>query len=127
MGGSLSRSVRTSFIEVLESDYIRLAHAKGASPFCVLRKHVFRNALVPVITVLGVQIATLLGGAVIIETVFSWPGLGSLMMNAVNGRDYPTIQIVLLFYVFTFIVINFLTDLSYTLIDPRIRIEGDAA
>jgi peptide/nickel transport system permease protein len=127
MGGSLSRFVRSSFIEVLESDYIRLAHAKGASPIRVLRKHVFRNALVPVITVLGVQIATLLGGAVIIETVFSWPGLGSLMMNAVNGRDYPTIQVVLLFYVITFIVINFLTDVSYTLIDPRIRIEGDAA
>jgi peptide/nickel transport system permease protein len=92
----------------------------------VLRKHVFRNALVPVVTVLGVQIATLLGGAVIIETVFSWPGLGSLMMNAVNGRDYPTIQIVLLFYVMTFIVINFLTDVSYTMIDPRIRLEGEA-
>src|SRR5262249_8177058 len=127
MGASLSRFVRSSFIEVLESDYIRLAHAKGASPLRVLRRHVFRNALVPVITVFGVQIATLLGGAVIIETVFSWPGLGSLMMNAVNGRDYPTIQVVLLLYVFTFIVINFLTDVSYTLIDPRIRIEGDAA
>jgi peptide/nickel transport system permease protein len=127
MGASLSRFVRTSFIEVLESDYIRLAYAKGASPMRVLRKHVFRNALVPVITVLGVQIATLLGGAVIIETVFSWPGLGSLMMNAVNGRDYPTIQIVLLMYVVTFIIINFLTDVSYTIIDPRIRIEGDAA
>ena len=126
MGASLSRFVRGSFIEVLESDYIRLAQAKGASPLRVLRKHVFRNALVPVITVLGVQIATLLGGAVIIETVFSWPGLGSLMMNAVNGRDYPTIQIVLMMYVLTFIVINFLTDVSYTLIDPRIRSEGEA-
>jgi peptide/nickel transport system permease protein len=126
MGASLSRFVRGSFIEVLESDYIRLAQAKGASPFRVLRKHVFRNALVPIVTVLGVQIATLLGGAVIIETVFSWPGLGSLMMNAVNGRDYPTIQIVLLVYVVTFIVINFLTDVSNTMIDPRIRLEGEA-
>jgi peptide/nickel transport system permease protein len=125
MGASLSRFVRGSFIEVLESDYIRLAQAKGASPFRVLRKHVFRNAPVPVVTVLGVQIATLLGGAVIIETVFSWPGLGSLMMNAVNGRDYPTIQIVLLLYVITFIVINFLTDVGYTIIDPRMRLEGE--
>ena len=126
MGGSLARFVRTSFLEVLESDYIRLARAKGASEARVLRRHALRNALVPVITVLGVQIATLLGGAVIIETIFSWPGLGSLMMNAVNGRDYPTIQVVLLFYVVAFIVINFLTDVSYTIIDPRIRLSGEA-
>jgi peptide/nickel transport system permease protein len=122
MGAALSRFVRASFLEALESDHVRLARAKGSSTLHVIRKHVFRNAMVPVVTVFGVAFATLLGGAVVLETVFTWPGMGSLMINSVNGRDYPTVQAVLLIYVATFVVINFLTDISYSLIDPRIRL-----
>lgn len=127
MGAALSRFVRTSFLETLEADHVRLARAKGASTFQVLRKHTFRNALVPVVTVFGVAFAGLLGGAVVIEQVFTWPGLGTLMVNSVNARDYPTVQAVMLIYVGVFIVVNFLTDLSYSLIDPRIRVTGGAA
>lgn len=126
MGGSLSRFVRAAFLEALESDHVRLARAKGAPVARVVRKHVFRNAMVPIVTVFGVAFATLLGGAVVIEAVFTWPGLGSLMVNSVNNRDYPTVQAVLLIYVTTFVVINFLTDVSYSLIDPRIRLSEGA-
>lgn len=126
MGGSLSRFVRTAFLEALESDHVRLARAKGAAVARVIRKHVFRNAMVPVVTVFGVAFATLLGGAVILEAVFTWPGMGSLMVNSVNNRDYPTVQSLLLIYVTTFVVINFLTDVSYSLIDPRIRLSEGA-
>src|SRR5205823_4434526 len=122
MGATLSRFVRAAFLEELESDHVRLARAKGASSFRVIAKHVFRNAMVPVVTVFGVAFATLLGGAVVLETVFTWPGLGALMINSVNSRDYPTVEVLLLIYVVTFVVINFLTDVSYSLIDPRIRL-----
>lgn len=122
MGASLSKFVRAAFLESLESDHVRLARAKGGSTPHVVAKHVFRNAMVPVVTVFGVAFATLLGGAVVLEAVFTWPGMGSLMINSVNNRDYPTVQAVLLIYVATFVIINFLTDVSYSLIDPRIRL-----
>jgi peptide/nickel transport system permease protein len=124
MGAALSRFVRSSYLDVLESDYIRLAKSKGSSTGRVVIKHATRNALVPVITVFGVAFAGLLGGAVVIEQVFTWPGLGTLMLNSVNSRDYPTVQVIMLIYVVVFIVVNFLTDLSYSLIDPRIRVSG---
>ncbi|MEC3853140.1 ABC transporter permease [Paenarthrobacter ureafaciens] len=126
MGASLSKFVRAAFLETLESDHVRLARAKGGSTLQVISKHVFRNAMVPVVTVFGVSFATLLGGAVVLEAVFTWPGLGSLMINSVNNRDYPTVQAVLLIYVGTFVMTNFLTDVSYSLIDPRIRLSGGA-
>ncbi|MGO2750621.1 MAG: ABC transporter permease [Pseudoclavibacter sp.] len=124
MGAGLSRFVRSAFLDVFESDYIRVARSKGASPWRILYVHATRNALVPVVTVFGIAFAGLLGGAVVIEQVFTWPGLGTLMLNSVNGRDYPTVQAIMLIYVFVFIAVNFLTDLSYSLIDPRIRVSG---
>nr|WP_272490890.1 ABC transporter permease [Mesobacterium pallidum] len=124
MAGTQARFIRASYKEVLNADYIRLAQAKGASRMRVIRKHVTRNALVPIVTVFGVAIANLLGGAVVIETVFTWPGLGLLMINSINMNDYPTVQAILLLYVVIFVIVNFLTDLSYTLIDPRIRLTG---
>ena len=87
----------------------------------------FRNALIPIITVFGVAFAGLLGGAVVIEQVFTWPGLGSLMLNSVNNRDYPTVQAIMLIYVVAFIAVNLITDISYSIIDPRIRVTGATA
>lgn len=124
MAGTQARFIRAAYKEVLNSDYIRLAHAKGATGAQVIWRHATRNAMVPVVTVFGVAIANLLGGAVIIETVFTWPGLGLLMISSVNVNDYPTVQVILLLYVVIFVVVNFLTDLSYSLIDPRIRLAG---
>ncbi|QSE89804.1 ABC transporter permease [Rhodococcus pseudokoreensis] len=124
VGGSLSKFVRASYLEILEGDHIRLARSKGAGALRIVRDHVFRNALVPIVTVLGVSFAGLLGSAVVVESVFSWPGLGSLMVRSVTANDYPTVQAVLLIYVVVFVVVNFLVDLSYTLIDPRIRLGG---
>lgn len=124
MGAGLSRFVRSSFLDVFQSDYIRVARSKGASPARIVVGHATRNALVPVITVFGIAFAGLLGGAVVIEQVFTWPGLGTLMLNSVNARDYPTVQAIMLIYVAVFIIVNFLTDLSYSLIDPRIRVSG---
>lgn len=127
MAGTQARFIRASCKEVLNADYIRTAAAKGASRGRVIRKHVTRNALVPIVTVFGVAIANLLGGAVVIETVFTWPGLGLLMINSVNQNDYPTVQAILLLYVLIFVLVNFLTDVSYSLIDPRIRLTGAKA
>jgi peptide/nickel transport system permease protein len=127
MAGTQARFIRAAYKEVLESDYIRLAEAKGASRRRIVWKHATRNAMVPIVTVFGVAIANLLGGAVVIETVFTWPGLGLLMINSVNVNDYPTVQVILLLYVAIFVVVNFLTDVSYSLIDPRIRLTGAPA
>jgi peptide/nickel transport system permease protein len=127
MGGLFARFIRASYLEVLDSDYVRLAEAKGAGTWWIVRKHIFRNALVPIVTVFGVNFANLLGGAVVIESVFSWPGMGSLLMNAVNNQDYAVVQAMLLFFVTAFIVVNFLTDVSYTVIDPRIRLSGTSS
>ena len=120
----LTLFVRTSSLEVLTQDYSRTARAKGLSGQLIASKHVLRNALLPIITVLSVQFAQLLSGAVVIETVFAWPGMGRLLITAVSNRDYPTIQIVLLLFVTTFVLINVLTDLLYGLADPRLRTEA---
>jgi len=118
----LSRMVRSSLLEVLNEDFMRTAKAKGLSRFQVVVKHGLRNALLPVITLLGLQLGALLGGAVITETVFSWPGIGKLTIDAILSRDYPIVQasvlLISLFYVF----VNILTDLVYAWADPRIRI-----
>nr|WP_314257356.1 ABC transporter permease [uncultured Devosia sp.] len=127
MAGSQARFIRTAYKEVLNSDYIRLAEAKGASRSRVVWRHATRNAMVPIVTIYGLAIANLLGGAVVIETVFTWPGLGLLMINSVGVNDFPTVQVILLLYVFIFVVVNFLTDISYSIIDPRIRLTGAAA
>jgi ABC-type dipeptide/oligopeptide/nickel transport system permease component len=121
--GVLTRLVRSGLLDVLDEDYIRTARAKGLTPQTVMWRHAIRNMLIPVITVVGLQIGTLLGGAVITETVFAWPGVGLLLIDAITNRDYPLVQAAILFITFTFVMISFLVDLSYGLLDPRIRLQ----
>jgi peptide/nickel transport system permease protein len=122
----LSRMVRSSLLEVLGEDYIRTARAKGLPPHRVLLGHGLRNALLPVITLLGLQLGALLAGAVVTETVFSWPGIGLLTIEAIQTRDYPVVQACVLLISLTYVLVNLLTDLAYAWIDPRIRL-GAAA
>lgn len=121
--GVLTRLVRSGLLDVLDEDYIRTARAKGLPSQTVMQRHAIRNMLIPVITVVGLQIGTLLGGAVITETVFAWPGVGLLLIDAITNRDYPLVQAAILFITASFITINFLVDLSYGLLDPRIRLQ----
>ena len=116
-----SRLARSSMLDVLGSDFIRTARAKGLADGVVLYKHALRNALLPVVTVLGLQFGNVMAGAILVETVFNWPGLGRLAFESVLRRDYPTILGVLLFSSIVVIVMNILTDLCYRLIDPRIK------
>lgn len=120
-----SRLSRASMLDVLGSDYIRTARAKGLADRVVLYKHALRNAVLPVVTVLGLQFGNVLAGAILVETVFNWPGLGRLAFESVLRRDYPTILGVLLFSSMVVIVMNLLTDLCYRLIDPRIKTAPD--
>ncbi len=119
-----SRLSRASMLEVLGSDYIRTARAKGLSEPVVVGKHALRNAILPVVTIAGLQFGGLISGAVLVETVFSWPGLGTLALDAILGRDYPTIIGILFFSSMIVIIANLLTDLAYRLVDPRIRAGG---
>ncbi len=121
----LSRMVRSSLLEVLGEDYIRTARAKGLDERRVLLAHALPNALLPVITVIGLQLGALLAGAVITETIFSWPGIGLLTIEAIQARDYPLVQGCVLFIALTYVLVNTLTDLLYGFIDPRIRL-GEA-
>ncbi|MEO9873480.1 MAG: ABC transporter permease [Anderseniella sp.] len=117
----IARMTRASVMEVLQEDYVRTARAKGQSEFKVLMKHAVRNAAVPIVTVIGLGIALLIGGVVVTESVYNIPGLGRLVLDAVLKRDYPIIQGLILLFSFVYIVINLLIDLSYTLFDPRIK------
>ncbi|MBM3556339.1 MAG: ABC transporter permease [Alphaproteobacteria bacterium] len=117
----IARITRTSVLEVLNEDYIRTARAKGLSDLVVLMRHALRNAAVPILTVIGIGIAVLIGGAVVTESVYGLPGLGRLTVEAVLSRDYPTIQAVILLFSVIYVVINLLIDIGYTLLDPRIR------
>jgi peptide/nickel transport system permease protein len=119
----LTRMVRTSVIEELSSDYVRTAHAKGLSPSAVLLRHAFRNALIPILTILGLQFGTLLAGTVITETIFSWPGIGRLAVQAIDARDYPLLQGCILLIAFSYVVVNLLTDVICAFVDPRVRFE----
>jgi peptide/nickel transport system permease protein len=119
-----SRQVKGSMLEVLDEDYVRTARAKGVPHGGIIWGHALRNALVPVVTVLALQFGRLLGGAVITESVFSWPGIGRLMRDSIGNRDYAVVQACLLLLVITFVAINLLTDLAYGLLDPRIRLSG---
>lgn len=121
IGSVLARFVRTAMLEVLSADFIRTARAKGAGPGRVVWRHGLRNALVPVVTVLGIQLGALIGGAVVIEAVFARPGMGLLLTNAILGRDYPVVLGVIFILVGTFCVCNLVVDLLYGVIDPRIR------
>jgi ABC-type dipeptide/oligopeptide/nickel transport system permease component len=124
IGSALSRFTRAAMLEVLREDYMRTARAKGLSGRVVVFGHGLRNALIPIITVLGIQFGHLLGGAVIVESVFAWPGVGRLVLQAVLNRDYLVVQGTLLLLVMTFIIINLIVDLLYGLLDPRIRLSS---
>jgi peptide/nickel transport system permease protein len=121
MLGLVMRVTRSSVLEIMTEDYVRTARAKGLGENSVLWRHVLRNALVPVITVVGLELGTLLSGSIIIETVFAWPGSGSLLISAIQSRDYPLITGTVLTYTIAFVVINFAIDMLYAVIDPRIR------
>lgn len=123
LAGIQSRLVRNSFLEVLRQEYIRTARAKGLPNRTVIWKHAFRNALIPVITFTGQQFASLLGGIFFIEEVFSWPGLGTLSLTAVESRDFTLVQGVVLVFAAMLIFVNFLVDVSYVLVDPQIKLE----
>jgi peptide/nickel transport system permease protein len=119
-GSILTRFVRGSVLESLGRDYTRTARSKGLRERTVLGRHVFRNALVPIVTVTGVQLASLLGGVIVIEVVFAWPGLGQLTLDAVQTRDYPVMQGAVLLFATIFLLVNLLVDLLYAVLDPRI-------
>ncbi|MGA7982633.1 MAG: nickel ABC transporter permease [Chromatiaceae bacterium] len=118
----LARMVRSSVLEVLAEDYVRTARAKGLTETTVLWRHALRNAWLPVLTLLGLQLGGLLGGAVITETVFAWPGVGSLLVEAIQGRDYPVVQACVLLISLVYVMVNTLTDLVYVWVDPRVRL-----
>jgi ABC-type dipeptide/oligopeptide/nickel transport system permease component len=119
----LTRMVRTSVIEELSSDYVRTARAKGLSESAVLFRHAFRNALIPILTILGLQFGTLLAGTIVTETIFSWPGIGRLAVQAIGARDYPLLQGCILLIAVSYVAVNLLTDVVYALVDPRVRLE----
>jgi peptide/nickel transport system permease protein len=122
----LSRFVRNSMLEVLHEDHVRTARAKGLGARAVVVGHGLRTALIPIVTVMGLEFGRLLGGIVIVESVFAWPGLGRLILDAIGNRDYPVVQGGLLFLVLVYIAINLITDLAYGFIDPRVRVGARA-
>ena len=119
-GSILTRFVRSAVLESLSQDYTRTARAKGLSERDVIRGHVLRNAWVPIVTVTGVQLASLLGGVIVVEVIFGWPGLGRLTLDAVQSRDYPVMQGAVLLFATLFLLVNFVVDLLYAMLDPRI-------
>ncbi|RME02653.1 MAG: ABC transporter permease, partial [Deltaproteobacteria bacterium] len=123
LAAMLSRMVRTSLLEVIEADFITAVRAKGAPEYLVIGKHAMKNALVPVITVLGLQFGALLSGAVVTEMIFSWPGIGRLLIQAIETRDYRLVQGCVLVIAFCYVFVNLLTDLCYAAVDPRVRFE----
>ena len=123
MAAILSRMIRSALLEVITEEFIRTARAKGLTEWRVIVHHGLRNALLPVITLLGLQLGALLGGAIITETVFSWPGIGLLVVEAIQRRDYPVVQATVLFISLSYVLVNLLTDLLYAWIDPRVRIQ----
>jgi peptide/nickel transport system permease protein len=120
MAGAVMRMTRSSILEVLRQDFIRTIRAKGANERIVIFRHALRNAMIPILTIIGMQIGYLLGGTVIIEQIFSLPGLGQMVLTAINQRDFPVVQGAILFIAFMFVMINLLVDLLYTYLDPRI-------
>jgi peptide/nickel transport system permease protein len=119
--GQLVRLTRSAVLEIRGEDFIRTAHSKGLYPKTIYTKHVLRNVAIPLITVIGVQFGYMLGGSIIIETVFAWPGIGQLLEQAIGWRDYPLVMAVAVFTSMVVLLINLLTDVAYAIIDPRIR------
>jgi peptide/nickel transport system permease protein len=124
MAAVQARLVRASVLEVMDEDYIRSAKAKGLSPSKVYLKHALRNALMPVVTVIGLELGGLLAGAVVTEKIFNWPGIGLLLLESIQRLDMPMVQGVVLTIALSYVIINLLTDLAYQLIDPRLRVKG---
>jgi ABC-type dipeptide/oligopeptide/nickel transport system permease component len=122
---SLSRNarlIRSSMLEILAQDYVRTARAKGLREWRVVMRHAFRNALIPFVTIVGLEFGFLLSGVVVIETVFSWPGVGRLVFNSINQRDIPVVQTAVVMFSLLFVLLNFIVDIIYTWLDPRIRL-----
>lgn len=124
LSANLARFVRASMLEVLPQDYIRTARSKGLRSGLVIYRHALRNSLIPMLTVLGVQFGRLLAGSIIIESIFTWPGIGNLMLTAIRSRDFPVIQGTLAFFMLIVILTNLFTDMMYGAVDPRIRLRG---
>jgi peptide/nickel transport system permease protein len=117
----LSRMTRAAMLETLREDFVNVARAKGLHPRVVLWKHAFRNALLPILTVLGLEFGALLGGAIVTEKVFAWPGMGTLLLTSIEKRDYNTVRATVLVFTLCYVVVNALTDVAYALVDPRVR------
>jgi peptide/nickel transport system permease protein len=117
-----ARLVRSSMLEVLGLDFVRTARAKGLTSLAVVVRHALKNALLPVVTVVGLEFGVLLGGAIVTETIFAWPGVGRLMLNAIQGKDYPLVEAAVITLALVFVVLNLLVDLAYGYLDPRIRL-----
>lgn len=120
----ISRLMRSGLLEVLSEDYVRTARAKGVKETLVIMKHALKNSLIPLVTVVGLEFGKLLGGAVVTETVFEWPGVGRLAITAINQRDYPVVQAVVFVLAITFVLVNLFTDVIYSYLDPRIRFDS---
>ena len=123
MAARLSRMTRSAMLEVLNQDYVRTAYSKGLLHNTVVMRHALRNALIPIVTVFGLQLGWLLGGSVVVESVFSWPGLGRLMIDSINVRDNTVVQAGLFWFALTFILINYAIDVIYIILDPRIKFQ----
>ena len=117
----IARMTRSSVLDVVRQDFVRTARAKGLAERAVIVRHVLRNALIPVLTIVGLQVGYLFGGAVLVEMVFSWPGLGLLMVNGILARDFPVVQGAVLVVATTYVIVNLLIDVLYTVVDPRVR------
>ncbi|MFZ4451634.1 ABC transporter permease [Salibacterium aidingense] len=117
----VTRMLRSSLIESLESDYVRTARAKGLLPKMVVGRHAFRNSLLPVVTIVGLEIGALLGGSVVTETVFAWPGVGQLLIQSIYNRDFPLVQAIIIILAGIFVLVNLIVDILYVVIDPRIK------
>lgn len=124
LAAALSRMTRNSVLDTFQEDFVRTARAKGIHESRVIMSHVFRNAALPLVTIIGLQFGVLLTGAVITEKIFDWPGLGSLLIEGIHTRDYPVIQGCVLLFACSYLLVNFITDLVYALIDPRIKLES---
>ena len=118
-----TRVIRGSMLEILGEDFVRTARAKGARQRLILSRHALRNALIPLVTLIGMDLGSLLGGAIVVETIFAWPGMGTLTINAINGKDLPLLQAIVIVFAVTFVVANLLVDFGYTYLDPRVRLQ----
>lgn len=119
--GQLVRLTRSAVLEIRGEDFIRTANSKGLEPRVIYTKHVFRNVAIPLVSVIGVQFGYMLGGSIIIEAIFAWPGIGQLLEQAIGWRDFPLVLAIAVFTSLVVIILNFLTDIAYVVIDPRIR------